>query len=274
MLQASRRSGSTGGSVEVGGCHSNLVEVFYPPLCACLKLIQFAELNRVCRARLGAGRLQPTLQPVVAKRAFMRLAIDRIEIHHAKRAGWHTVTAAVANVLLHDDRVELGLEQGAGGAGFQARRVVAVLADIAHHEPMALIRLHLGRPVLSLADLLDEGDVPPGIGRQSPRVIVAHAGEAYMVGRQRVPFLACDLTSLAADAARCVGEEAVGPARLDLHAGRQLQFIRDHPAELQFRVLLGSCVYLHHTRSAASATASSAASTVWAIADMLFSPFS
>ena len=90
--------------------------------CNSLKL---AELDRVGRARFGAGRLEAALQPVIAERAFVRLAVLEAEIDDAERAGRHAIAAAVADVLLHDDGVELGAEERAGRAGFQAGRVAS-----------------------------------------------------------------------------------------------------------------------------------------------------
>ena len=105
-----------------------------------VQVAEFTKLDGVGRARLGTGRLQPALQPIVAQRAFMRFAVQRVDVHHAERTGRHAVAATVADVLLDHHGVELGLEQRAGRAGFQARGVMAVLADVTHHQPAALKR--------------------------------------------------------------------------------------------------------------------------------------
>src|SRR5207302_7565310 len=50
-------------------------------------------------------------------------------VEHAERAGGDAVAATVADVLLHDDRAELGAEQRARRAHVEAGGVRAVLAD-------------------------------------------------------------------------------------------------------------------------------------------------
>jgi len=61
--------------------------------------------------------------------------------------------------------------------------------------------------------------VPPGVRRELARVVVAHARERQVVGRQRVPFLARNFAGFAADAHRGVGEEAVLLAGFYANAG-------------------------------------------------------
>src|SRR5437879_489127 len=81
-------------------------------------------------------------------------------------AGRDAIPAAVADVLLHDDGPELGPDQRPGGANLEAGGRGAVLADIGAHEPadaaLAVVAMRL----------LDEGDVPPGVRAQFPRVVV------------------------------------------------------------------------------------------------------
>src|SRR6185437_226161 len=117
-----------------------------------------------------------------------------------ERTGRDAIAAAVANVLLHHDGVELGAEDRPRRAGFEARRRRAMLADIAHHQPVALERRHLGRPLTTLPDLLNEMNVPPSRGRKVPGIVVAGAAQADIVSRQCIPFLARDLAGFAADA--------------------------------------------------------------------------
>ena len=67
--------------------------------CAVLtQLVERAELDRVRRARLGAGRLEAAAQPVVAHRALPGPAVVLAAVDHAERAGRHAVGAAVADV--------------------------------------------------------------------------------------------------------------------------------------------------------------------------------
>jgi hypothetical protein len=127
------------------------------------------------------------LQAVVAERAFphapvLLLPEDRQRerrvvgtagqvalVEDAERAGGHAVPAAVADVLLYDDRPEFGAEERAGGADVEAARVRAVLAHVGLHQPAQRLGLHggvgfdrrgLARQLQRLA-LLDERDVAP-----------------------------------------------------------------------------------------------------------------
>ena len=85
---------------------------------------------------------------------------------HAERARGHAVAAAVADVLLHDDRAELGAEERAGRADVEAARVRAVLADVRLHQPAQRLRVErraVSPSSLQRLALLDERDVPPGV---------------------------------------------------------------------------------------------------------------
>jgi hypothetical protein len=134
------------------------------------------------------------------------LAIERTDIDYPEWASGHAIAAAIADVLLHDDGVKFGFEQSASRTGFHAGRIMTVLADIAHHQPIALKCLHFGWPIRKL---FYECNVAPGVGGKSTGVIIALAGEAEMVGRQIVPLLTGDFAGFAADANGCVGKEAV-----------------------------------------------------------------
>src|SRR5205814_242782 len=80
------------------------------------QIVQGAELNRFCRAGLRARRLRPNLQSVITERALPHPAVAFALLDDTERAGWNAVTAAVADVLLHDDRTEFSAEQRPGGA--------------------------------------------------------------------------------------------------------------------------------------------------------------
>src|SRR6266704_6118606 len=162
------------------------------------------ELDRVGRARLGARRLEPDAHAVVAERAFLRRARHGVHVDDAERAGGDTGPAAVAHVRLDDDRVELGADDGAGRAHLEATGLDAVLADVAHHQPAA---------VVGPLELLDELYVAPVGTVEPPRVVVAvptHLRHPAVLGGKLVPVLARDLARLAPDADRGVGEESHG----------------------------------------------------------------
>src|SRR3954463_15103468 len=119
------------------------------------------------------------------------------------------VPAAVADVLLDDDRAVLGAEERAGRADVEAGGVGAVLADVGAHQPAERIHLlfAVGIDVQGLV-LLDERDVAPRVRAELGGVVVRLARPDHPVLGHEVPLLAGDLTRLAADADRRVGEEA------------------------------------------------------------------
>src|SRR5262249_12387189 len=151
------------------------------------QFVQRAELDRLGRAGLGAGRGQAVADPVVAQRALVRAAVGFPPPDHAERAGGDAVAAAVADVVLDHHGAELGAHQRARGADVQAAGLGAVLAHVAGHQPAGLPRAGY---------LLHERDVPPGEGAQAPGVVVRHAGQLEAVLRDRVPLLARDLARL------------------------------------------------------------------------------
>src|SRR5690606_19325293 len=155
------RARCAGRAIEIGVAYPPCAQLLDPVPGPAVQLLQSAELDGLCRAGFGAGRLQPALKSVVAERALLRRALVLVDIDHAEGAGGHAIAAAVADVLLDDHGIELGAEQRAGRAGLQAGRRVAVLADVAHHQPATLV-LPLGRA--AAVDLLDEGDMAPGGG--------------------------------------------------------------------------------------------------------------
>jgi hypothetical protein len=164
-------------------------------------LVVRPELDRVGRAGLRARRLQPVLQPVIAEGALRGAAVDVIAVDDAERARRDAVPAAVADVRLEDDRVELGPDQRAGRARVEAAGVRAVLAHVGHEDPRGRRRLLVGQQ-------LDEPDVPPRRRAELVGEVVGRARlELGLLGGQVVPLLARDLARLAPDAHRRVGEE-------------------------------------------------------------------
>src|SRR5207248_6774367 len=76
------------------------------------QLVHRPELDRLRRAGHRARRLQAAPLTVVAERALERPAVAGTALDHAERARRDAVAAAVAHVLLHDDRAELGPAPG------------------------------------------------------------------------------------------------------------------------------------------------------------------
>src|SRR5581483_10553919 len=126
------------------------LELREPRIRALSQLFQRAELDRLRRACLRARRLVPAFEAVVAERALPDPAVLLASEERGRRVGsglevplvedaertcGDAVAAAVADVLLDDDRAELGAEERAGRADVEARGVRAVLADVGLHEP-------------------------------------------------------------------------------------------------------------------------------------------
>src|SRR6266850_4466600 len=163
-----------------------------PSLGHLLQIGDRAEVDRLGRARLGARRLEPNLHPVIAQRALLRGSRRGVDADDAERAGPDAITTAVARIGLDDNRVELGPDDGARRADFEAPCAYAVLADVAHQEPASLATVR--------AELLDELHVPPVDAVEVPRVVVAVATErphAAVRRRQLIPLLARHLARLA-----------------------------------------------------------------------------
>ncbi len=206
--------GLVAGAVQVCALDAALVQFGDPARGELDQLFMGPELDRVGRAGLRAGRLEPVLETVVAERALAGPPILGVAVDHAERTGRHAVAAAVADVRLEDDGLVLGADQRARGARVEAARVGAVLADIGHEHPLAHLADRVGdvddaggglryvddvdrpsggdrrqltpRPGLQRSlrlfpelrrglEQLDEPNVTPGRGRETPRVVVRGA---------------------------------------------------------------------------------------------------
>src|SRR5262249_44103253 len=156
------------------------------------------------------------LETVVTERALLGDVLVLAHVDDTERASGDAVPAAVAGRLVYVDGIELGTQDGAGGADVQARGVDAVLADVGHHQPGGLRAVGIG------TELLDELHVPPVDVREAARVIVAVAAEQWQAlaktirlrgpgaGGQTIPLVTGDLAGLAADAHGRVGVETYG----------------------------------------------------------------
>ncbi len=107
----------------------------------CLELLDFAELDGFRGAGFRAGWFHTIFQTIIAERAFVSLVIALVITgNHPEGTGHDTIAAAVADILLHIDRVKLCADNRAGWAGFLAWSVSAVFADIAVHQPAIRIK--------------------------------------------------------------------------------------------------------------------------------------
>src|ERR1051325_7632342 len=118
-----------------------------------------------------------------------------------------------------------------------------MLADIAHHEPVALERLERGHALTAFADFFDELDVTPCRRREPAGIVVTVTGKPESLRGKRVPFLASHFTGFAADAERRIGEKPVTLSRFDRTTGGKLRFLRDDSVQNGFAVF--QCPRMH-----------------------------
>src|SRR5438105_3939127 len=131
--------------------------------------------------------------------------------NHSKRTGNDTIAAAVADILLHVDCVELRANNCPRRARFLARRIGTMLANVTLHQPAVCIEKGQCRPwwnkrnealvfglgnmrltirtqailtVLSVVappNMLDELHMPPCDRAQLPGIIVARTCPAWFL---------------------------------------------------------------------------------------------
>src|SRR3984893_15167816 len=180
------------GAVEIRPALARPVQLLHPRFRSLSKLAYGAELDRLGRAGFRAGGLHPALQPVVTERALLRSIGYRVDVDHAERTGRNAVAASIASVRLNDDGVELGSDDRARRADFQAGGVDTVLADVAHEQPSTVLSV--------LGELLDELDVAPMDAIQPAGVVVAVPTQrvhAAVGAGQLIPLFAGDLAGFA-----------------------------------------------------------------------------
>ncbi len=112
------------------------------------------------------------MQPIVAERALLGESRDRVDVDDAERAGRNTVPAAVAGVGLNHDRIKLGAHDRAGRTNFEASRMHAVLAHVAHQQPAAVLAV--------FGELLDKFYMAPVDAVELARVVVAVAAQGIL----------------------------------------------------------------------------------------------
>src|SRR5215210_3853441 len=211
-------------AVDVGPAVAFVVELLYPLLGDSLQILYLAEHDGVGRAGLGAGRFEAILLAVVAERALEGAAVVWDLGYDTVGTGGDAVAAAVADVGLDVDVVELVADDGARRARLLARRLDAVLAHVAHKSPASQgielrpagqrLRNVLGERYevniagqAALPRVLYKRDVAPGGARELLRVVVGVARQLVAIGRELVPLLAGDLAGLAPYTDRSIGQE-------------------------------------------------------------------
>src|SRR5262249_33969738 len=104
------------GAVEGGPPLAQFMQLLHAAFGALVQFPDGAELDGISRAGFGAGRLHAALQPVVAQRALLRRIRYWVNVNDPERAGCDAIAAAIADIRLDDHGIELGADDGAGGA--------------------------------------------------------------------------------------------------------------------------------------------------------------
>jgi hypothetical protein len=106
---------------------------------ASAQILESPEDNRFSRTNFRACGRKAALLPVIAEGAFEGASSIwqrfRPPIDHAERARHHAVAAAVAHIVLHQDRADLCAHDGTGWTGFKATGFFAMLANIGKKNP-------------------------------------------------------------------------------------------------------------------------------------------
>src|SRR5207245_834126 len=98
------------------------------------QIIEPPEDDRFGWTNLCARRWEPALLAIITESALEGAAGVgqrlRTTIDNAKRTGYDTISAAVANIVLHKHRADFGAHNGAGGTRFQTTGFLAMLTNI------------------------------------------------------------------------------------------------------------------------------------------------
>src|SRR5262249_56754765 len=94
-------------AIQGGSGYAATVQLMHTLEGAIAQLVDRAELDRLSRTRLGASRDEAIPLPVVAERTLVRVAVEGAAGDDAEGAGRDAVGAAVADVGLDVDVVEL-----------------------------------------------------------------------------------------------------------------------------------------------------------------------
>jgi len=103
------------------------------------QIIEPPEDDRFGGTNLCARRWEPALLAIITESALEGAAGVgqrlRTTIDNAKRTGYDTISAAVANIVLHKHRADFGAHNRAGGTRFQTTGFLAMLANIGKKHP-------------------------------------------------------------------------------------------------------------------------------------------
>src|SRR5579864_1527482 len=189
-------------------CVSNAARFqhFHSLICLAPQIFKLPEFDRFRWARLGAGWLQSCALSIRAKGALECAPIGFIFFHHAKRTTHNTVGAAVAYVRLNEDSSKLHPHDCARGACFQTAGHFAMLADVRRETPCRQLLCGVAAAP-DPRSILHKLHMPPRRMPYGHGVVIRIAAPLKPIFSKLVPFLACHLAGLAADAQRGIGQK-------------------------------------------------------------------
>jgi hypothetical protein len=139
----------------------------------------------------------------------------RSAIDYTKRARDHAIAAPVANIVLHEDGADFRPHDRSGWTRFKTTRFLAMFANIRQKNPAKRVFSVATTQEMGADDLtsffpvlFQKHDVAPGRRAEVAGVVVGISRPGEAVIRHLVPFLARDLTRLAADANGRVGKKS------------------------------------------------------------------
>ena len=107
--------------------------------CAGAQIIKSTKDNRFGWANFRACGYEPALLAIITKRALERAAGVRqwlrTTINYAERTRNDAITAAIANIVLHQHGTDFGAHNRAGRTRFEATGFFAMLADSRKEKP-------------------------------------------------------------------------------------------------------------------------------------------
>ena len=183
--------------VEPGIGEAALLQIFDAALRMLDHVFLGAEIDRLGRAGLGAGRSLSDGHPVRAERAFIGLVVHLGDARNVEGATLHAIAAADAVLRDEVDDAVLILHDGSGSrAGLEAARILAMHAAILADQPFQ---------IALLVEVLGVAHQRPGVLGQVMRVVIDTHIDADLL-LEIVPLKAGDLAGFAADAFRHVDE--------------------------------------------------------------------
>jgi hypothetical protein len=135
-------------------------------------------------------------------------------INHAEWTGDDTITAAVTNIVLHENGADLSAHNRTSGTSFQAAGFFAMFANVGKKNPPKRIfsvptARKMGTDNLTsfLPILFQKQNMPPCRCTKPSRIVVRISRPNETVVGYLVPFLARDFARLATDANGRVSKE-------------------------------------------------------------------